>query len=95
MSINPDFRIRFVRKSEKTVFHVCLNFGSTSGLTRMVGVSMNRAWPKDSKNAHKSGFPDPVCPENRKKRKNFTVRFSCFLDEPDPEIRIYGHFWNP
>ena len=63
MPINPDFRIRFVRKSGKTVFPVCLNCGSPSAPTGMVGVLMDRALNKDSKNFQKSGFPDPVWPE--------------------------------
>ena len=95
MSINPDFRIRFVRKSEKTVFHVCLNFGSTSAPTGMVGVCMDRAWPKDSKNAHKSGFPNLVRPEDKKNGRYIFSVFSGFPDKLNPEIRMYGHFWNP
>ena len=69
MPINLDFRNRFVRKSGKTVFHVCVNCGSPSALTGMVEVPTDWAGPEDSKNAHKSRFLDPVCPEIRKNRK--------------------------
>ena len=70
MPENPDFRIRFARKSGFSGFHYNLNCGSSRTLTEMVQVPREPSCPKDSKNAQQSGFPDREIRKKPEKRKN-------------------------